>query len=219
MPLRVLAVPFLTIGMVLLPSAMRADPILITDGALVGDLFGVTLNATGERGFAISASGGRFDGLFIPGQCLGTSCFPGELLPITATWSGGDFPGVVSIEGETFPIGMASGDHGSGLVSFDGSLLLPPFSGNPSVSLMTPFTFSGTLFFPFPEGQQEQRREDLAGAGTATLQFQWSSAASAWLYEGARYDFAPIPEPGSLMLVATGAGALLARHRLRRRPL
>jgi hypothetical protein len=218
MRLRVLAVPFLTLGIALLSSPTRADPIRVTAGALVGDSFGAELNATGERGFAISAAGDEVGGIYRPAaDCNGSSCFPGQVIPITASWSGGDFSGVVSIEGETFPIGMTSANHGSALVSFDGSLTLPPFVRDPSVSLIAPFTFSGILFFPFPEGQHEQRREDLVGAGNATLQFQWSSAASAWLYEGGRYDFAPIPEPGSLMLVATGAGVLLGRRRLRRR--
>jgi hypothetical protein len=217
---RVVAIPFFTIGMALLASATRADPIRITAGALLGDTFGAHLNATGEREFAISAAGDKVGGIYNPAQCVGTSCFPGDVLPITASWSGGDFGGVVSIDGETFVIGLTTGEQGSALVSFNGSLMLPQFSGTSLLSVSTPFTFSGTLFYPFPEGPQEQRRESLTGAGIATLQFQWSSSFSAWLYEGGRYDFspaAPIPEPGSLMLVATGAGVLLARQRLGRR--
>jgi hypothetical protein len=56
---RVVAIPFLSISMALLASPTRADPIRITAGALVDDTFGARLDATGERGFAISAAGER----------------------------------------------------------------------------------------------------------------------------------------------------------------
>ena len=64
-------------------------------------------------------------------------------------------------------------------------------------------------------------RLGITGAGTATLWLNpmaGPGVPSAWVLDQIRYDFtgtAPVPEPGTMLLFATGA---LAAWRFRRRP-
>ena len=92
MGLRLWAVLLLCLLGVTLPSSARADPVLLTDGALVGDDFGrVTLNATGQRGLSITAFGDSVGGSYGPSRCF--PCLTGDLLTIASVWSDSDFPG------------------------------------------------------------------------------------------------------------------------------
>ena len=88
---------------VTLPTSAQADPVLLTDGALVGDDIRVTLNATGQRGLSLTAFGDAFSGSYGPSHC--SPCLPGDLLTIASVFSDSDFPGIASIDGETFRLG------------------------------------------------------------------------------------------------------------------
>jgi len=144
MTFRKLAVPVLCAVWLSIPLNVHADVVRVTDGALVGDALRARLNATGERSLVIAGVGDISGGIWGP-YC---PCFPGDEIGIQATWSGGDFRGTLSLDGETFPLGLGSDDSGSAFVDFRGSLVLPAFGGRTAVTLMTPFSFSGVVFFP-----------------------------------------------------------------------
>jgi hypothetical protein len=56
----------------------------------------------------------------------------------------------------------------------------------------------------------------LRGRGTATLFVRRSTdVPDNWAYSSARYEFEPIPEPGTLFLVGGGLAAFAARRRRR----
>ena len=93
---------------------------------------------------------------------------------------------------------------------------------NPAVIDMTSIndgTFNGWLEFTIARGEAEIFRvsDELNGgvaisAGSASMS-QWGFGASTFEIS---HDTAPVPEPGSLLLLASGA-ALIARRRGRRR--
>jgi hypothetical protein len=58
----------------------------------------------------------------------------------------------------------------------------------------------------------------LIGSGTATLDVIANQSGDAlWELSSLRYDFAPTPEPATVLLVGTGMFALAARRYRRRR--
>jgi hypothetical protein len=219
------AVPVLTVVLTSAPLSAHADPVRITDGALVGDDAVARLAATGERGLTITGVGDKFGGIYSPAsQCVSGPCFAGDLISIQAQFSGSDFPGNVSLDGETFRVGGGgSPDQGEALVDFQGNLLLPAFAGQTLVSLTTPFSFSGLIVFPAGDSPNPTFPiATLAGAGTATLQFEWvppENIPGQWRFLSAAYEFAPapVPEPGSLSLMGLGVAGLAVRRRWQQR--
>jgi PEP-CTERM motif len=216
MGFRLGAVFLLFLLRVVLPSSAQADPVLLTDGALVGDNVRVTLDATGQDGLSITAFGDRFGGNYGPSHC--SPCLPGDLLEITSVWSDNDFPGVASIGGgKTFSLGGDPFTGGSLFASFDGqSVPLPNFAGETLLSISAPFSFDGLLFFP--PSNPLKRAVDLGGAGTATIQLAWAPVFNGWELANARYEFSAVPEPASVILLGFGLACMGAwRWRERRR--
>jgi hypothetical protein len=133
-------------------------------------------------------------------------------MPLSSTWSGKDLYGHATLRGvELEGVGSLTGPH-SMLVEFHGDLLMPPL-GDEIVTLVSPFRFSGTFF------HDEGLRELLVGFGVATVRLAPGTPVDipAWFYQSARYEFAPIPEPSTLVLVGGGAVAARVLRRRRRR--
>jgi hypothetical protein len=99
----------------------------------------------------------------------------------------------------------------------------PPFGDFSPVTLTAPFTFDG-----FVNLYQQSRPGGggllflLNGRGTATLRLRPTPLRDdgfrAWEAEHVRYDFespAPIPEPSTMLLVATGLAAVVRYRRKR----
>ena len=62
--------------------------------------------------------------------------------------------------------------------------------------MSAPFLFSGTLRPP------DAPTVALRGRGTATLTVR--RFESDWIYSSARYEFQPVPEPGTMFLLGGG---------------
>jgi hypothetical protein len=189
-------------------SLSQADQIVITAGLLQmdgGSGFG-SVELAGNRGFTLSSIVNIFGGSFSPlEQC---PCAPGSTVSLNATWSGSDLLGAATLDGQSYILGIGDTDA-SAFVEFTGSVVLPALLGD-SASVSAPFLFGG--FFDLPEFQQQ---EALRGRGTATPNLRRSE--SDWTYSSARYEFEPIPEPGTMFLLGGGLAGLVARRLKRRR--
>ena len=206
-------------------TSAHADVIRITSGTAISrdDLFGVdVMVASPDHGFSLSASGdfagGRYD---LYAQCfLGPECMPGRVLSLAAGWSGTDFVGTATADGLTFPLCCGDENTGAAGALFDGTWTVPAFTGNTATSVAAPFRFTGFLLYPyqpFADPNPFPRREDtLVGSGTATIDLVWqggNAQLGAWTYAGARYEFSPVPEPSTFLLVAPFAVGVAARRK------
>jgi opacity protein-like surface antigen len=168
------------------PAAQAADPIQITGGTLVGDLDGGVIDISGERGFTMRAGGATQAGVFDPAHCA-ELCEPGPL-GIRARWSGSDLGGTVTIDGQSYDIGIGTETSGSAVVEFDGSIRLPSLGqSDETLTVSAPFTFAGT--FAYPATSTAPPSELLVGKGTATLTFVRNHELGTWSFQSAIYEF------------------------------
>ncbi len=206
-----------------LPGPTSADPINVTSGQLiVTGRFG-EFELFGDRGLAFS---GRVDaefGIFMPRfQCNNTpNCVPGSSVSLRAFWSGSDIrSGVVSFDGRTYPVTDNGG--AAAALEFSGFFVAPPLAS--SAVLTAPFqlvpgtatNFASFFTFPFPDSEFQF----LAGTGTATITLSQGSGPmfpDSWSVNSVRYDFSPVPEPGTLLMVGLGMAGIARRVSRRRR--
>lgn len=190
-------------------STSSADTLTITGGSL--DISGSptsfahvgTLELSGERGFTFSAVVNGAFGRYEPGDDCHLGCAPGSTLNLLALWIGGDvhLP-IATPEGITYTdLNSASARSGVG-VEFTGTATLPDRL-TPSAVITAPFTFGGS--FVVGDGPPSLHgRYDLFGLGTATIFLSSVSPAvtqPGWGVSRVRYEFAPIPEPATLLLI------------------
>jgi len=99
----------------------------------------------------------------------------------------------------------------SGIVEFTSTgTVTAPIDGA-IATLRAPFDFQGRFFFP--GGAPES--PSFIGAGTATVTLFRSSNDIPWSFGNSVYEFneAPVPEPGTLLLVGTALAGLAACRR------
>jgi hypothetical protein len=135
------------------------------------------------------------------------TCFPG-LQTLGMYLGGGDLraPTVV-LDGVTYaPTWLLD----AGLY-FGGTWTAPAPGGPTNLSVIVPFTFSGSVTPSLTSGSI-----DLTGHGTATINLV--NGPFGYTRQSVSYDFAAAPEPTTALLVASALGALTAaRYRRQRR--
>ena len=202
-------------------KAVAADPITITGGELVGDRQGVAVTLAGP-GFALTGIGDSVGGFWGPFNSC-SPCVPGAPVMFNAQWSGSDFRGTVDIGGQTYLMGSVGPDTANVAVEWVAANgVAPAFTGATTASVTAPFTFHGVFRYPNIPSTEPPAPVPFAGFGTATVNLVWrtESGFEYWVFDNARYVFEsanPVPEPGTLFLIGTGAVTALVQHRRRRR--
>jgi hypothetical protein len=186
-----------------------ADPIWLTGSVIISNPeFGATghLHASNQIVFSDPVLFGQMNNLF------GTLGSPGDSYALPNFVNAYDGDGTVEDRGRVYRFGPVSPTPGTavfGLAFSADRVVFPPFGSNGAVSV--PFQVVGSvgLYDYLPTFYE------LTGHGVATLQLV--ERGGYWEFGQVRYDFAPTPEPATLLLVTSGLLALGGARRKRRR--
>jgi hypothetical protein len=143
------------------------------------------IHARGQSGFRIDARVDITGGIYNPeSQCAELECQPGTEVSLLAHWVGQDLNGPATLRGQDYVLGREGEGGAMGIVTFDGSVILPDFNSSGTAVVTAPFTFTGQL-----ESETTFEVEPLCGSGVATLQLSEATEGQAWRVTGATYQF------------------------------
>jgi hypothetical protein len=214
----------------LTPAIAVATPIQITSGfvqathadpsaviALAGDpVTGQGFTFVGRFGWQYTALG--LIGPTVSGQTLNNRASGSDFVHASATILGLSYP---NADTSSDPPVFGSWAMMT-LMNIASSFLVPTIADlGQNVVITTPFTFTGTfVHHDNPVGPIAM--EPLMGSGMSTVilapvcQGCVVNGSDLWDWVSVRYDFAePVPEPGTVLLFASGLGALLVRVKRR----
>jgi len=216
-----LAVLFLTL--LLCPQQVHAENIVITSGHVTIGGTPASRNAWRAISFnfagnGFAATGGLSDGgpQGIMSPCASEPCQPGAtVFPNSTTFLDG--AGQATFNNTTMPVSWFSRDS---TLLFSGPGVVIPNSMASTLVLTTTFNMTGTVFIHSLIDQiPVMFSTTVTGSGIATLTLQLydpNLGPGGYILSSVRYDFEPVPEPATLLLLSSGLGGLAMRYRRRR---
>jgi hypothetical protein len=220
-----LAVLFFTL--LFCPQAVHADNIVITSGAVRIGGTPFSQNTWGDVGHnftgnGFAAQGGAGDSLpqGIMSPCaFNVPCGPGvTVFPNSTVFLDG--AGQATFNGTTVGAWWFLRDS---TLSFSGPGVEIPDSTDPIITISSPFVMTGSVFVhalnDFNHPVIFSTTISGSGIATLTLQFFPNIGAGGYILSSVHYDFAPVPEPTTLSLLALGVASFAARYRRRRHSL
>ena len=200
------------------PPPASAEPIRLTGGTILvtGQVEPGTVSIAGTRGFSLTGGvdpgEGRVDPFTVCNPCLpGTST-----LSVGAFLGGTAFPNAVAtLDGNTYTVGTGIDDPEFVTLELFGTVSLPALSDSRTM-ITAPFTATGAFFAPALNAPVPIR-----GRGIATLRlkpFPSNGSPETWEIDRlVRYEFSdPVPEPATVMLVASGLAAIVGARKRQR---
>ncbi len=208
----------LALGVVLSSTAAAADPIRIVES-------GSVFTGGDDTGFNMFAPSFSFMASRVLDPIVNCApCAPGSAFNLSTTLAVSDWSGSATIDGQTY-----DSIYLRGLFHFDaGSVIVPnmaPGQSGPDNEGLSrevgTFRFTGTLAgFAAPGGGAPLFSTNLSGAGGTVAAFSNFPSESGIRVAQLDYHFQSVsatPEPGSLLLLGSGAAWIAARWRTRQR--
>src|SRR5262245_52200012 len=195
----------------------QADPVIVSGVVTkTGSFTAASIQFSATEDFSFTGLITPFANFGPGSQCWSFACAPGTTIQLGGIASGSDVLGTVTIGGETFRSGGGIGDSGSLHLVFDANGVLPAVV-EPTALLSAPFSLSGQWGFPFIPAQQPRPVLNFTGSGIVSASLAASVAPpGGWRVTTLEHrfgsDLAPIPEPSTLLLLATGLAALARRQ-------
>lgn len=205
------------VAMAMLAAALFSAPVRADQIALTGGFVDMEVNQggyslgqiqlTGERGFTFF--GHMAAGFGLP---IGNPLPPGDTVTLRGSANGLDVGGTVTLDGVTYTgIGGLNSVSGA-LVEFVTTATLPSVLNAPA-TVLAPFMLNIVFY---PSGVQSHT---LVGTGTARISLDEDIGfdVPSWTVTNIRAEVlgspAPVPEPATLLLAASGLGWIAKRRR------